>query len=436
MEKQAIIKELNEKKQLWNKIIPLTVKSTTAAAEKAGIVDQRDADATKRYTYNPHIKISNPLPVNTAAAIEDEIALRHKKDCLTAAQKRRALPRVLFLLGTLVGIIFALIPHISNFIGDNLDAYAAFGEAIGFVYQGDEPMVQVVIHGVLAVFAALFQMVAILFWGFAASSLVKAKACARVPELGSAKPVLWIVFTLIVGAIALVTWLLTDLTGMLGFLPNLLFLLIFLPVMASLKASNKPEPTLAEANRLAAARAQDAANEAANEAARKEANAKEQKKFADKQKKFAEQCEKQITAYDQQIDQFTTEIAGLLKQVPSEILSQQDNNLDTIDRLLNLLENGRADTLKEALHMVDMEKEREKDRENEMAIARMKMENDRFIADLDRQQAKWHNDQIQDQLRDHNRRVQDEQRRHNAEVEAHNREMQQELDRLKREYNL
>lgn len=246
---------------------------------------------------------------------------------------------------------------------------------------------------------------------------------------------LWIALSIVVGLFGGVTWILVNPIGLVGVVLIFIMMLIFRGAMSKLESSESPYPVGDEVTQLKEAEALDAANHATNEAARKAANAKRERAFKKHQKDILDDYARDIDKYEEKIDQLTDEIAALQKQVQSEYISEKDNNLDTIDRLLNYLENGRADTLKEALHMVDMDREREKDRENQRQIAQMQMENERFMAELDRQQAQRYNDQLLAQQRAHNERMQRELDRHNAQVEreqaSHNREMKEELDRLK-----
>ncbi len=438
MEKQDIIQELHQKKELWNKIIPLTTQCTMTAVNKATAVEYRDGETNRKYQYNSKIKISNELPVNNAQQVEDDIAYRHRKDCLAAANKKLSLARTVITIATIIGIIITLVPHISNISSGNLDAYANFSGQTNFELREDvdgRDSMQKIIYLVLGIFAAGAQSLTILFAGAVAASSVKAKAYERVPEVKKPLKGLWIATTIIVGIFGVFTWITTGAMGALGLVPAFVMSLVFKAGMKKLDYSAYPHPTLEESERLEAAKAKDVQNSAANEAARKEANAKEEKKFRSTQKKNIENANKEIEEYEQKIEEMTDEIAALMKQVKSENLSDKDNNLDTIERLLNYLENGRADTLKEALHMVDLDKEREKDRETQRQIARMQMENDRYIADLKHQETKRYNDEMLAQQRAHNDRMQRELDRHNAQIEReqaeHNREMKRELDKIK-----
>lgn len=194
-------------------------------------------------------------------------------------------------------------------------------------------------------------------------------------------------------------------------------------------------PTQEEAVRLEEARKKDAQNQATNEQAIRDENEKARKKFVEAQKKLTKEYNAQIDDYEKEIDALTDDIATLMKQTKTELLSEKDNNRNTIEMLLNYLENGRADTLKEALYMVDMAKEREKDRETQREIARMQAETDRFMAQLKQDEDRRFNNELLAQQRAHNERVQREQSRHNSEVEAHNREVERELERIKNNMN-
>ncbi len=435
MEKQNVIQELHRLQDLWNNIIPLTEKSIKTAFSKGETEERRKKESEATYRYNPKIKIPNELSTSNAAEVESKIAFRHKQDCLNAAKKKMSVVRVLMMLATIFGIIFTVVPHISNIIGDELSVYDSFTESIGFTLRDDVAEYQSVISTVLALFSAGSQALTVLLAGIAASSIIKAKACSRVPEFGTAHKGLSIAAFLFLGIFGIFTWITVNPTGILAIAPIFVLMLILKAVVSKLKESAHPLPTADEYDLLEKAKAEDIKNREANDVARKEANAKDKKLFETRQKKYIADCDKEISEYEEQIEQLTDDIAAFTKQTKSEVISNKDNNLDTINRLLNYLENGRADTLKEALHMVDMDREREKDRETQKQIARMKLENDRFMAELDRQEAKRYNDQLLAQQRAHNERVQREQDRHNAQMEreqeAHNREMMKELEKIK-----
>ena len=435
MEKQAIIEELRQKQALWNKIVPLTEECTRIAAQKGSAIDRRDRVSSKKYLYIPDIKIKNELPENNAKQISDEIAQRHKKDCIKAAKKKLPVARFLLFVATIIGIILTVYPHITNLTGGNMDAYNTFSGLINFNLREDVAEFQEIVNMVLALFCAGAQSLAILLAGVAAASIVKSKACSRVPELGHTLKVFWIVATVIAGMIAAVTWFSVNPIGMVGLVPIVVLLPILIAIMSGLDDSRVPRPTADEYTRLEKAKEEDARNMAANETARREANAKEEKKFKLQQKKHIDEYTKEIADYDLQIDTHTSTIANLMKQTGSSVIPEKDNNLYTITKLLDYLENDRADTLKEALHMVDMDKEREKDRATQLRIAQMKMENDRYLADLDRKETQRYNDQLLAQQRAHNESVKRELDRHNAQIEREqeelNREVKKEIERLK-----
>ena len=428
MEKQTIIQELHRLKDLWNKILPLTEKAFKVGISKGKATDIRNKESEKKYHYNSQIKIPNELSTFNAAEVESEIAYRHKQKCLKAAKKKLSVVRILLMIATIIGIVITTAPHILNIIGNELSAYDSFTSSIGFTLRDDMADFQNVISIVLAVFSAGSQALTVLLAGVAVSSMVKSKAYSRVPEIGKAHKGVWIAFMIVVGIFGMFTWVTVNPVGILALIPTFVLFPILKASVSKLEDSRCPVPTTDEAVRLDKARAEDAKNHSANEAARKDANAKERKAFEARQKKFVADCDAEIAGYAEQIEQLTDEIAALRKQADSEILSDKDNNLDTIERLLNYLENGRADTLKEALHMVDLDKEREKDREAQMQFAQMQ-------AELNRQEARRYNDQRLAEQRAHNEHMQREYDRHNAQVEReqaeHNREMQREIDRLK-----
>lgn len=457
MEKKDIIRELHRIQDLWNRIIPLTEKSMMAALSKGDAEERRKSEAASKYHYNPQIKIPNELPTSHASEVESDIAHRHKKDCLNAAQKKMRMVRIVLIIATIISLAITLLPNIQIVMDGDFDKFNFFSAALGgsdsreedadqddeVVNMGDL-VTDIIFAGygdgldiniILGVFAIGVQMLAVLLAGMAASSIVKAKACERVPELGHSLKGLWIAASVIVGIFGFFTWVTVAPIGAVSLLPAIVLTPILKSKVAKLESANHPYPTLDESARLEKAKALDAKNHEANEMARKEANAKKRKEFEANQKKHIAECEKEIAHYDEQIELLTDDIAASMKQVKSEILSDKDNNLDTVNRLLDYLENGRADTLKEALYMVDMDKEREKDRETQKQIAQMKLENDRYMAELERQETRRYNDQLLAQQRAHNERMQRELDRHNAQVEReqaeHHREMQRELDRLK-----
>lgn len=441
MEKQAVIKELREKQVLWNKIVSLTTQCTNVAMKKAEAVDQKESEVKRKYHYNPSIKISKTLPTDNEQAVQDDISYRHSGECLKAAKKKLGKLRVLSLLFMVVALAITLFPHISNFANNDMTAYANFSGSIDYEFRSDAfgdstDLAQNITYVVLAIFSMACQVAMMFFARLAVFSIAKSSASNRVPSIGGSKKGLWIALTCVVGIFALFTWISATPIGILSLVPYVLLLIISLSSVSKLAYSSMPVPTPEEDEKLRIAKAEDAENHAKNESARKAANEKAQKLFNESQRNNVEAYTKAIEQYDQEIEQLTDDIAALMKQAPSEILSKKDNNLNTINSLLNYLENGRADTLKEALYMVDMEKEREKDRETQRQIAQMQMENDRFMAQLEYNETKRYNDEMLAQQRAHNERIQREQSRHNAEVESHNREMEKELERIKREHNL
>lgn len=447
MEKTDVIKELHRIKALWSRITPISERLTQLAGSSASVKDRRAAEAKQTYRYNSGIAIANELPVHTAAAVENQIARRHRNDCLNAAKKKLRSTGVFLTVAAIIGMAITVFPHIQIFAAGNLEKYNFFS---GFGKLGDFFLQLVfvrftdkdgvlsnmdLVHGILAAFTVGLQLVMVLVARMAAASSLKAAACKKVPELGSGLTVLWIAASIIVGIFSAFTWITINPLSALGLLPIIILTPILKAGVSKLKDSRRPLPTLEESARLEEAKAKDAQSQAANDAARKAANDREKKKFETNQKKKLADFDKELANYDQEIDQLTDQMAALMKEVKSTVVADKDNNFNTVCRLLDYLENGRADTLKEALHFVDMQKERELDRENQRMIAQMKMQNDRFMADLDRQAAKQHSDQLLAEQRAHNERIQRKLDSHNEKVQReqweHNREVMKELERIK-----
>lgn len=441
MEKQEVIKILREKLALWNKIIPLTTRATTVAMQKAQVMDDLEKDSQKSYHYNSQIKIKEVLPTHNENAMQEEIRSRHSYDCLVAAKKKFAPLRVFLIVAIVIGIVITVTPHIMNLFGGKMDPYLKFSSTIGFTLNGMAFQeygldIEQLTAVVLAVFSLGAQGLTVFLAGIAALSSLKKKIKNRVPSFANPSKGFWVAVTVIVGIFGLFTWIVTSPVGLVSLAIIIIASLIANASTSKLPDAAFPHATPEELKKLQEAKKLDEKNRVTNEMECKAENEKAKKKFLDEQKKYAMQCKKEIADYEKEIDELTDEIAALKKQVDTELLSEKDNNYNTIEQLLNYLENGRADTLKEALYMVDMAKERERDRETQRQIAHMQMENDRFMAQMKRDEDRWYNDQRLAQQRDHNERIQREQSRHNAEVEAHNREMERELEKIKRDHNL
>lgn len=439
MEKQEVIKVLREKLALWDKIIPMMTQATTLAMQKGQVVDARDKNAKKSYTYNPDIKIK-ALPVDHAQLVQDDIDSRYFSDCKKKAQKKYKPLRILLTIVMLLALAITLVPHILNFVNGEMDCYMNFGKATGYQATGEAVddlglNRQTVTSVVLAGFSMLVQCATVFFVSMAAKASLKAKISSRVPGFARSLRGLWIALSIVVGIIALVTWILTEPIGLTAIALVIVFSIICNASAGKLPYAKYSYPTQEEAVRLEEAQKKDAQNQAANNQAIQDENEKARKKFVDAQKKYTKDCNEQIDQYEKEIDALTDDIATLMKQTKTELLSEKDNNRNTIEMLLNYLENGRADTLKEALYMVDMAKEREKDRETQREIARMQAETDRFMAQLKQDEDRRFNNELLAQQRAHNERVQREQSRHNSEVEAHNREVERELERIKNNLN-
>lgn len=441
MDKQEVIKVLREKLALWDKIIPLMTKATTVAMQKAQAIENLEKDSKRSYQYDSQIKIKKTLPIHNELEIQEQIRFRHSRECLATAKKKFAPLRVFLIVATVIGIIITSAPHLMNLLGDQMDPYLKFASTIGYrvngmAFQETGFDIEQLTAWVLAIFSLGAQALTVFLAGLSALSSLKKKIEKRVPSFSSASKGLWVAATVIVGIFGLFTWVVTTPVGLVSLAVIIVASLIANASVAKLPDATLPQATPAELQRLQDAKKLDEENRAANEAERRDENEKAKKKFLDEQKKYAKQCKDEIAAYEKEIDQLTDEVAALKKQVDTELLSEKDNNYNTIEQLLNYLENGRADTLKEALYMVDMAKERERDRETQRQIAHMQMENDRFMAQMKRDEERRYNDRLLAQQRDHNERIQREQSRHNAEVEAHNREMERELEKIKRDHNL
>ena len=440
MEKQEVIKVLREKLALWEQIIPLMTKATNLAIQKGQAIDDREKESKKHYTSNPDIKIKKELPTDHAQNVQDSIDYRHREECTKAAQKKFKLLHTLLTVILVIALAITLVPHILNFVNGQMDPYNNFANTLDFKFDSEafenlganaEQMTIIF----LAVFSMIVQAATTFFASMAAKASLKNKISQRVPRFARSLRGLWIALSIVIGVIALVTWIFTNPIGLAG-----IALIIVVSLIANASAGKLPDatrsfPTKEEAKQLEEAKKLDAQNQAANTEARAEENKKARKKFQDAQKKLLGEYDAQIDAYEEEIDTLTDQVAALMKQTRTELLSEKDNTYNTIEMLLNYLENGRADTLKEALYMVDMAREREKDRETQREIARMQAETDRYMAELKRDEDRRFNNEMLAQQRAHNERVQREQSRHNAEVEAHNREVEKELERLRNESN-
>ena len=428
MEKQEVIKELQRVRAVWDRIIPLKEQSTKIAADKERTLQYRAEEENSRYHQNPHIKISKELPTSQASEVEMEIAARHKRDCLAEAKKKLSTVRILVLLAALIGIIFTAVPHVSSIASDQLDDYAPFADSLGLTLREDVADFQSMIGLALAVFSIISQTLAVIFVSLAVSSLIKASACARVPELGRAHKGAAIAAMVIFGIFGCFTWFSLNPVGICAIIPAILVFFIMKGSVSKLDSSAPPCPTAEESARLEQAKAEDRKNSDANAQARKDANAKAQKAFETDKKKSLAEYDLAIEGCDRALADINGQLATLTKEVRSEIIPDGDNNPDTVAHLLNYLENGRADSLKEALHLVDLDAEREKDREMQTRIALLKLQNDLFIAELDREEEKRRNDQLIENQRLHNDHIRREQ-------ENHNRKVQDALDKLNEKLN-
>ena len=101
-------------------------------------------------------------------------------------------------------------------------------------------------------------------------------------------------------------------------------------------------------------------------------------------------------------------------------LSPQDKNLYTVSTLINYFERGKADSIKEAINIFDLE-EREKARDLERRTAQ-------FIADMERKAAL---DRMEREQREYNQAILDSTRRMEQEQKEHNEKIQKELDDIK-----
>ena len=101
-------------------------------------------------------------------------------------------------------------------------------------------------------------------------------------------------------------------------------------------------------------------------------------------------------------------------------LAPQDKNLYTVSTLINYFERGKADSIKEAINIFDLE-EREKARDAERKTAQ-------FIADMERRAAL---DRMEREQREHNQAILDSTRRMEQEQKEHNKKIQKELDDIK-----
>ena len=436
MEKTAIINELQRLSPLWSNIEQLSTQLKQTEDARKTILACRNDEAGKRYSYNPNIHIPNELPTYNAALVEADISRRHKADCLAAANKKLSRTRVALVIAMALGFAISLIPHVLNFLAGSMEKYnifSSFGKLGDFFLQltfvrftdengtlSDMGMV----YTTLAAFTVFWQLLTIFLARLAAASRLKAKACIYVPELGRAYSGLWTGVTVVAGLFCAFTWFTVDPISALGLVPILLLTPLLKRSVSKLPSSANPIPTAEESVRLDNAKAEDARNHAANEAARKAANDRERKKFESRQNSALADYDKDLAKHDQSIAFLTERIASLKQETASSLIPQKDNNRDTVDRLLYYLATDRADTLKEALHLVDLDKQRELDRQMQYQIAQMKLQNDRMIADLDRDAA----------MRQANRML-DEQRAHNEQIrraqEAHNRNVMRELDDLK-----
>lgn len=107
-----------------------------------------------------------------------------------------------------------------------------------------------------------------------------------------------------------------------------------------------------------------------------------------------------------------------LAQIPG--LAPQDKNIYTVSTLITYFERGKADSIKEAINIFDLE-ERERARDSERRTAQ-------FIADIERRAAL---DRMEREQYSHNQAMRDSARRMEQEQKDHNEKIQQELDDIK-----
>ena len=108
----------------------------------------------------------------------------------------------------------------------------------------------------------------------------------------------------------------------------------------------------------------------------------------------------------------------IILQTPG--LASQDKNLYTVSTLINYFERGKADSIKEAINIFDLE-ERERARDSERRTAQ-------FIADIERRAAL---ERMEREQYSHNQAMRDSARRIEQEQKEHNEKIQRELDDIK-----
>ena len=124
MEKQQVIQELHRLRDLWNEINPLVDKRSHYDNNKKNAENRRNEELKKEYQYNSNIKSVKRLPTNNADLVEEEIMIRHRKDCIKAAKKKMAIASTVITLVTIACIaLFIALPHISNIVNNNSAPY-------------------------------------------------------------------------------------------------------------------------------------------------------------------------------------------------------------------------------------------------------------------------------------------------------------------------
>lgn len=165
------------------------------------------------------------------------------------------------------------------------------------------------------------------------------------------------------------------------------------------------------------------------------AKAKDEQHLRDyeEKKKIADiEIEKKKIELDKEVASIIAREKETIEQLKKEIkekqhiisatpgLAPQDKNLYTVSTLINYFERGKADSIKEAINIFDLE-EREKARDSERRTAQ-------FIADMERRAAL---DRMEREQREYNQAILDSTRRMEQEQKEHNEKIQKELDDIK-----
>lgn len=382
MDKSEVIRELRAKKSILQRIESLEEQCRRTESEKQSSLSRIIAKGNEHYQYND--KLRNDLPVDNAERVRREIDERRRGKRLKSA---RIVVSAIVLISIAVFLVSVYLFY-TNFLPDDFSPdknsmVVAFSIAIIIViilagkwaYSLIKQFrVGLIVAGALLLFYAMgFMMVLVAFQG---------------------------------AAICLVT------------LIPIVFLILYI-----IKAKKKNYSSL-ERRQIDEAKRKDAENRVANEKRLAKANTDAAAAFERSKKSSIAQFNWQVEDCNAKIDRMNREINELKKQTHSEIISDRDNNLRTVTLVLDYLETGRADTLKEALRLADVIMKEESINNLRLMTEQWERED----AELERRM------QIQER-RDYEYRIQSEQRRHNEQLEKEAYEARKALEEIQKKLN-